>query len=89
MVISVIANLINLAGNCLGVFVVHAGVAGVTWPSLISRVFSAVMITWLCFGTNHEVFYTLPAVLRVDGDMQKSILRIAVPNGVEAGSFSW
>ncbi|WP_300938002.1 MATE family efflux transporter, partial [Faecalibaculum rodentium] len=32
MVISVIANLINLAGNCLGVFVVHAGVAGVTWP---------------------------------------------------------
>lgn len=87
MVISVIANLINLAGNCLGVFVLHAGVAGVTWPSLISRVFSAVMITWLCFGTNHEVFYTLPAVLRVDGGMQKSILRIAVPNGVESGIF--
>ena len=29
MYISIIANLINVAGNCLGVFVFHAGVAGV------------------------------------------------------------
>ncbi|WP_255200483.1 MATE family efflux transporter [Faecalibaculum rodentium] len=44
MVISVIANLINLAGNCVGVFVLHTGVAGVAWPSLICRLFCAWMV---------------------------------------------
>lgn len=40
MHISMAANIINVVGNLIGVFVFHAGVAGVAYPSLISRVFS-------------------------------------------------
>ena len=49
MKISIVSNLINVAGNLIGVFVFRAGVAGVAYPSLIARMFSAVVITLLCF----------------------------------------
>ena len=49
MNISLAANGINIAGNAIGVFVFHAGVAGVAYPSLIARTFSAVVILVLCF----------------------------------------
>ena len=39
MYISFAANIINVVGNIIGVYVLKAGVAGVAYPSLISRVF--------------------------------------------------
>lgn len=87
MYISIIANIINVIGNCIGVFGLHAGVAGVAWPSLISRTFSAIVITVLCFSRKNPVRYLKAWILRLDGGLQKTILRIAVPNGVESGIF--
>lgn len=58
MYLSVASNIINVIGNLIGVFVLHAGVAGVAWPSLIARTFSAVVITVLCFRKKNHVFYT-------------------------------
>ena len=49
MNISLAANGINIVGNAIGVFVLHAGVAGVAYPSLIARTFSAWVILVLCF----------------------------------------
>ena len=59
MYLSVISNIINVIGNLIGVFVLRAGVAGVAYPSLIARTFSAVMITVLCFQRKNEVFYAV------------------------------
>lgn len=87
MYISIIANIINIIGNCIGVFILHTGVAGVAWPSLISRTFSAVAITILCFSRKNPVQYLKEWIFTVNGDLQKKILRIAVPNGVESGVF--
>lgn len=87
MYISVIANMINVAGNCIGVFGLHAGVAGVAWPSLVSRTFSAAVITVFCFSRKNPVRYLKSWILRIDVGLQKKILRIAVPNGVESGIF--
>ncbi len=87
MYISIIANVINVVGNCIGVFLLHAGVAGVAWPSLISRTFSAVVITVLCFSAKNPVQYRKKWIFRLNGNLQKKILRIAVPNGVESGIF--
>lgn len=87
MRLSLAANAINIVGNCIGVFVLHAGVAGVAWPSLISRTFSAVVITVLCFSQKNQVQYLKGWLLRLDGSLQKKILRIAVPNGLESGVF--
>lgn len=49
MYLSIASNIINVIGNIIGVFILRAGVAGVAWPSLIARLFSAAVITILCF----------------------------------------
>lgn len=85
--LSVISNVINVIGNLIGVFVLHAGVAGVAYPSLIARTFSAVAVTFLCFSERNEVFYRKKWIFQWDGASMKQILRIAVPNGVENGIF--
>ncbi len=87
MYISIIANIINVIGNIIGVFVLKAGVAGVAYPSLIARLFSAIAITILCFKTNQEAYYTKDDVLTWDVPMLSRILKIAIPNGVENGIF--
>lgn len=87
MYISVAANIINVAGNCIGVFILDAGVAGVAWPSLISRAFMAVSITLLCFSRRNPVWYLKEWIIRIDASLQRKILGIAVPNGVESGIF--
>lgn len=45
MCISLISNVINIIGDCIGVFVFNMGAAGVAYPSLIARVISAVLVT--------------------------------------------
>ena len=87
MYLSVASNIINVIGNLIGVFVLHAGVAGVAWPSLIARTFSAVVITALCFCRKNDVRYTGRWIFQWNGELMRNILRIAVPNGLENGVF--
>lgn len=87
MYISFVANIINVIGNIIGVYVLKAGVAGVAYPSLISRVFSAIIITILCFNKKLEAYYDSKDIFKFDGKMLKRILNIAIPNGVENGIF--
>ena len=87
MYISILANIINVIGNCIGVFGLHVGVVGVAVPSLVSRCFSAVVITILCFSAKNPVSYLGSWIMKLDVSLQKKILRIAVPNGVESGVF--
>ena len=87
MYISLISNVINVVGNLIGVFVFHAGVAGVAYPSLIARAFSAIAITVLCFSKSRFAHYSKEWILKWDSPMLKRILNIAIPNGVENGIF--
>jgi putative efflux protein, MATE family len=89
MYIAVASNIINVAGNLVGVFVFRAGVAGVAWPSLIARTFSAVVVTVLCFRKGNGVYYTKKWICKWNAGLLKRILRIAVPNGVEQGIFQF
>ena len=87
MYISFVANIINVVGNIIGVYVLKAGVAGVAYPSLISRVFSAIFITVLCFNKKWEAYYDSKDIFKFDRKMLKRILNIAIPNGIENGIF--
>lgn len=89
MNISLVSNLINIIGNYIGVFVLHAGVAGVAVPSLIARAFSAIVITCLCFDAQLAAYYTKEGILTWDSAMLKRVLKIAVPNGIENGIFQF
>ena len=85
--ISLVSNIINIIGNIIGVFVLHAGVPGVAYPSLIARVFSALAITVLCFSMHNPIYYTKTWIFKWNKDLQRRILGIAVPNGIESGVF--
>lgn len=87
MYLSVASNIINVIGNLIGVFVLHAGVAGVAYPSLIARTFSALVITVLCFQEKNEIFYRCKWIFQWNGDFMKQILKISIPNGMENGVF--
>lgn len=87
MYLSVVSNIINVIGNLIGIFVLHAGVAGVAYPSLIARIFSAIVITALCFRRKNGVFYRGKWIFRWDSAAMRQILNIAVPNGLENGVF--
>lgn len=89
MYVSLASNIINVIGNCIGVFVLHAGVAGVAIPSLIARAFSAIVITKLCFQQNQMTYYTKKDLFAFDTDILRRVLSIAVPNGIENGIFQF
>ena len=57
MKVSIAANIINVTGNAIGIFLLHAGVTGVAYPTLIARIFSAVVMTAVCFDQAQAVSY--------------------------------
>lgn len=67
--------------------VYNAGAAGVAWPSFIARVFSAAVITFLCFRKKNGVVYRGRWIFGWNGSLMRSILNVAIPNGVENGVF--
>lgn len=87
MYISIIANIINVAGNLLSVFVLNAGVEGVAYSSLAARGFSAIAITVLCFSKYNPVRYRVQWIFQWNKKLLRTILNIAVPNGIESGIF--
>ncbi len=85
MIVSIVANVINVAGNCVGVFVLNLGAAGVAWPSLLSRILSAAAVTVYCFQAQNPVRYSWADIWAWDGGLLKKVMGIALPNGVENG----
>ena len=88
MRISLLINIVNVVGDLIGVFVLHAGVAGVAWPTTISWTLAMIIITRLCLQEKEgKTTLRLREVVRRDRTLQKQILRVAVPNVVENGLF--
>lgn len=87
MRVSMIMNLINIVGNAIGIFILHAGAAGVAWPTTISWYAAAIIMTCLCFRPENTVCIRLRNILQYDGEMISRIMRVAVPNAIEGGLF--
>ena len=87
MKVSILTNLVNVVGNAIGIFVLHAGAAGVAWPTTISWYVAAVLMTILCLQQDQDVYITWKHMLRFNGSMTKRILGIAIPNSVENTLF--
>lgn len=87
MEISIVMNAINVIGNAIGVFVLRAGVAGVAYPSLISRIFAAVAMLILAMNRNNPLTIQVRQIFAWKLQMIIRIFRIAIPNSVENGLF--
>ena len=89
MYISIVSNIFNVIGNIIGVFILHAGVAGVAYPSLFARIFSAVVISVFCFKEQKGVRYYKNYIFKWNKEMLVRILYVALPNGIESGIFQF
>lgn len=83
MVVSLIMNVINLAGNALLIYGFHFGTAGVAIPTLVSRMVAAVLILGLLARSNGLIRLEIPRKLELDWGMLRRILKIGIPNGLE------
>lgn len=88
MYVSLAINMVNVADDFIGVSVLHAGVAGVAIPTLLSHAFAAVVMTRLAFRRQNSIPLYCHHILVWDTPIIHRILRIAVPNGVENGLFA-
>ena len=84
---SILMNVINVAGNYFGVYVLHLGVAGVAWPTLVSRAVAAMIMFRLCFYPENELCIRWKQIFMADRPTLRRIMSMAVPNAVESGLF--
>ena len=89
MYLSFASNIINVVGNCIGVFVLHAGVVGVAVPSLIARMFSAVIITVLCFSAENPVHYLKTGCCASTETFRRRFFALRFQTVWKAVFFSW
>lgn len=84
--VSIVMNLINVVGNAVGIFILHAGVVGVAVPSLLSRAFAAIVLYVLLHNPDLEIHID-PGKFRFDGGLIRRIYYIGIPSGIENGIF--
>lgn len=88
MYVSLMMNAINIAGDLIGISVLHAGVLGVAVPTLVSRGLAALAMSALAFRQENAVRLSWRNILTWERETAGRILRIAVPGGVENGLFA-
>lgn len=88
MKVSVLMNIINIAGNAICVLVLKMGVAGVAIPTLVSRAVAAILILGLTFRRNQELYLEKENIFAFRPKMMRSILGIGVPSACENCFFS-
>ncbi|MGO5161198.1 MULTISPECIES: MATE family efflux transporter [unclassified Bilifractor] len=89
MTLSVISNCLNIFGNAVLIFGFDMGVAGAAISTLLSRIFSAVVI--FCFLRKPRQPIVIDHYLRIRPDfrMIQKVLSIGVPSGIENGMFQF
>ena len=84
MKVSLVANLVNIAGNAILIYGARIGAAGAALSTLFSRILSAVMIIVL-LGKSDKIIVSNH--WRIDTKILGKILYIGVPNGLENSIF--
>ena len=87
MTISMISNVMNIAGNAIMIWVFHMGVAGAALSTLISRIFCAVVVLIQLRKDRQEIVVRDYIRIRPNWSMIKRILGIGIPSGVENSMF--
>lgn len=87
MKISVLMNIINVAGNAIFVFGFHWAVFGVAFATLLSRLVAGFVMLALVCGKTNPIRITKLNEFKPDSNIIKKILTIGIPSGIENGMF--
>ena len=89
MIISVISNFMNIAGNAILIFGFQMGVKGAAISTLVSRIFCAVIVIWQLRSENAPISIRDYFSIRPDFHLIKKILFIGIPSGIENSMFQF
>ena len=87
MQVSIVMNVINVAGNAILIYGFHRGTEGVAIPTLVSRMVAAILILGLLCNQTRVLHLEKTLRYHLNGYMVKRILNIGVPNGLENSMF--
>lgn len=87
MKVSVMMNTINVTGNAILIYGFKYGTEGVAIPTLVSRIFAAVVMVHFLSQPGQEIRLEKSFRFRPDWEMIRRILSIGVPNGLENSMF--
>jgi putative MATE family efflux protein len=84
---ALLMNVVNIGANAVFIFGLGLGAMGAGLGTLISRAVGAGAVLWLLRNPHNRVFVSDYGDFAPNRGMVKTILRIAVPNGLENGVF--
>ncbi len=87
MLIAIVMNLINLAGNAVLIYGVKLGVAGAAIATTFSRIVAAIIIMILMFHMDRQINFKGRLTWKLDILLIKKILYIGIPNSLENSLF--
>lgn len=89
MRVSVLSNLLNIAGNAVLIFGFGMGVAGAALSTLLSRIFCAVVIFYFLRKPKQPIVLKNYFSIRPDFPLIGRVLALGVPSGIENGMFQF
>ena len=89
MMISVLSNGLNIAGNAVLIFGFQMGVEGAALSTLFSRIFCAVVIFWNLRKPDQVIVVNHYLKIRPNFPLIGKILSIGLPAGIENGMFQF
>ena len=89
MNVAIVSNILNVAGNALLIYVFHMGVHGAATATLVSRLFSAVVLLALLHRENQIISIRNYLKIRPDFPKIHRILAMGIPNGIENSMFQF
>lgn len=87
MLMSLLMNGLNLAGNALLIYGMGMGIEGAAIPTLVSRVSAGIVMLRLLLNKKKTLHMTRLWGSRFDGRILKKVLSIGIPYGLENSMF--
>lgn len=89
MTIGVASNLINIGGNAVLIFILHYGVAGAAFSTLVSRIIAMIWVYLYLWKDKQAIVIRNYFSMRPHPEMMKRVLYVGIPAGIENGMFQF
>lgn len=83
MYISVLTNIANIIGNAVFILVFHAGVYGVAFSTLISRILGAIIMYVILLDKKKPLHLSGTLRIGFEPDIIRNIMKVGIPTGMD------
>ncbi len=85
--ISILRNIVNIAGNAICIYYLKMGVAGVAIPTALSRLVGAAILMTIVLTKKHKLRPEKSDIFHINPRMMGKMLHIGLPNAIENSIF--